>query len=336
MVVLYWSEMIRTDLLFDLDRLDEDLFGEGERKSEDNVAQDEDFSETSDMDEEFEEQAGEDDDDESDEKDEEDEDQIESEVEDVAAFDSADEDDLAKTSAPPLLKDLARSSIDEQERSTQMLSSTGLSDVPGSKTSTRYVPPALRESSTSSIKPFGAERDVEDPRLKRLLLGILNRLSPTSFTTLVLNPADPNSLHSIYLSHSRATTTTLLITLILEIITAQGDGIGDMQVIVLSALIKVLSTGLLGGMAASGGKDLAASLVDSVIAKIDAATGSESIIKERLNLVGFLAMLYNFQVIACVLVYDLIKERIGKSMDEQDVEALLRILKGRFLRLIGY
>lgn len=50
--------------------------------------------------------------------------------------------------------------------------------------------------------------------------------------------------------------------------------------------------------------------------------------KESKNLLTLTLELYNFQVISCVLVYDLVRMLIG-NLDEQSVELLLKIVKSR-------
>ena len=298
------------DLLNDLDRLDEDFFGQGGEDGGD--LDSEKISDTDTL------QVVE----------EEDVDQIESEVEELS-FSDTDED--SETKAPHNVDTVMSGEGKEGKSPTFHASRADLSDLEnGEASSKHYIPPALRLVSAHAIPASDSETYAQDPQLRRLLLGLLNRLSPTSFPTLVVSAADSSSLHSIYLRTSRAVISKLLIALLLEIIAAQGEGIGDTQVVVLSALAKVLSTGLVGGMASSGGKEFAANLIYGVVKGID-AKGGESDDKERLNLVGFVAMLYNFQVIACNLVYDVVKELIHNGLKEQDVEALLRILKGAFL-----
>lgn len=193
----------------------------------------------------------------------------------------------------------------------------------------KYIPPALRKQSEPSATSLPAE--VDDPQLRRQLRGLLNRLSATSFPALVLNPLDPSSLHSIYLSKSRAVVSRILVRLICEIISAQGEagGIGDTQVVVMAGLVKLLSTGIVGGMSSNGGKEIAASVVDSVVKQLDDVAASDiDTHKQRTNLVGFLAVLYNLQVIAAGLMYDLIREAIARGLSEEDAEVLLRILRG--------
>lgn len=238
----------------------------------------------------------------------------------MAELDTDDESD-----GPDNPEDLLEADNVEQETSSK---SHTAAESTTSAAPAKYVPPAMRKAAASHASTStSTPKAVEDPRLRRLLMGLLNRLSPTSFPTLVLSSSDPSSLHSIYMSNSRGTVNALIVALILEIVSAQGEGIGDTQVVVLTALVKVLSTGLMGGMNASGGKETAASLLDGIIKRLDKAGDSDD--KERLNLVGFLAQLYNFQVVAAGLIYELIREFIQNGLLEKDVESLLRIMKGK-------
>ena len=44
-----------------------------------------------------------------------------------------------------------------------------------------------------------------------------------------------------------------------------------------------------------------------------------------------LSELYNFQVISCVLVYDVIRALLEAHLDEFNVELLLKLLRSRFI-----
>lgn len=49
--------------------------------------------------------------------------------------------------------------------------------------------------------------------------------------------------------------------------------------------------------------------------------------KECTNLMVLLCELYNLQVIACILMYDMIRALLGSVVSEMDVEILLKILR---------
>lgn len=54
--------------------------------------------------------------------------------------------------------------------------------------------------------------------------------------------------------------------------------------------------------------------------------------KEPSNLITLLAELYNFQVVSCVLVYDLIRKFLeGGLKDERQVELLLKVVRSESL-----
>ena len=49
--------------------------------------------------------------------------------------------------------------------------------------------------------------------------------------------------------------------------------------------------------------------------------------KECMNLIVLISELYNFQVISCVLVYDLIRALLSGDLNEINVELLLKITR---------
>lgn len=61
---------------------------------------------------------------------------------------------------------------------------------------------------------------------------------------------------------------------------------------------------------------------------LDTSIASDESSKAASNLTTLLAELYNFQVVSCVLVYDLIRRFLeGGLREERDVELLLRIVR---------
>ena len=56
----------------------------------------------------------------------------------------------------------------------------------------------------------------------------------------------------------------------------------------------------------------------------------ETLGKECSNLIILLSELYNFQVISCVLVYDLIQGLLDGDLSELKVELLLKIVRSTF------
>ncbi|GAA5895536.1 Sgd1p [Sporobolomyces salmoneus] len=217
----------------------------------------------------------------------------------------------------------------------------------------RYVPPHLRNkeavpspaastSAPSTAKPSDSlEAPPDDPRLRRLLNGHLNKLSPQNISTI------NDSLLSLYSSHPRAIVSSVLTSLLLGIV-SDRDNLGDQLMITYACLVAALFR-TIGIEFPAGVLTHSITLLDKSLAKADAATvestkeeeggfegkpGS----KQAQNLVAFLSELYNFGVIGCGVVYDLIRlfiERGEKGLGELEVELLSKVVKRSGQQLRG-
>ena len=55
--------------------------------------------------------------------------------------------------------------------------------------------------------------------------------------------------------------------------------------------------------------------------------------KEASNLIVLVSELYNFQVISCILIYDLVRDLLSRpQLSEHNVELLLKVVRSRYLR----
>ena len=70
-------------------------------------------------------------------------------------------------------------------------------------------------------------------------------------------------------------------------------------------------------------------------ARADPDDQSETRGKECSNLIVLLSELYNFQVISCVLVYDVIRSLLDGALDEFRVELLLKLLRSAWRVLVS-
>jgi nucleolar MIF4G domain-containing protein 1 len=59
-------------------------------------------------------------------------------------------------------------------------------------------------------------------------------------------------------------------------------------------------------------------------------TTSEPLGKECSNLIILLSELYNFQVISCILIYDIIRNLLAAELTEFIVELLLKLLRSEY------
>ncbi|OAV88950.1 hypothetical protein PTTG_04727 [Puccinia triticina 1-1 BBBD Race 1] len=197
----------------------------------------------------------------------------------------------------------------------------------------RYIPPHMRSKQEEAPKDIGKpDAPPLDLRLKRQMMGLLNRVSPTSV------PVCLESLRDLYVSHPRAVITHGLADLILGLISSK-DSLSPALLVTYAALVSAITR---GGVQVSG-VDIgwAATFIAELASKIceiyDTAdpmnTPAEEFGKSGINLLGFLSHLYFFQVVSCMLVYDIVRLLIENGLSEHRVEGLIVLLKASGLRL---
>ncbi|KAF8529830.1 hypothetical protein JB92DRAFT_2782635 [Gautieria morchelliformis] len=178
----------------------------------------------------------------------------------------------------------------------------------------RYIPPHIRESPTESS---------ETPlKLVRQLKGLLNRLSEQNMASILA------TIEDIYRSHRRHDVTSTLTALIVDGISSHSSHLDSFVVLhasLVTCLYKII------------GVDFVAHFIQFLMASYEryyqAISGNdlnaiedEPKGKECLNLAVLLSELYNFQVISCILVYDVIRGLLD-TLNEFDVELLLKIAR---------
>ncbi|OSX58848.1 hypothetical protein POSPLADRAFT_1173112 [Postia placenta MAD-698-R-SB12] len=192
----------------------------------------------------------------------------------------------------------------------------------------RYVPPHLRNREAS------AHGDTEAQfKLTRQLKGLLNRMSEQNIASIT------DGVEEIYRNHRRHDVTSSITTLIVEGISAHSMLL-DSYVVLHAAFVSALHKLI--------GVEFAAYFVQNVVAtyerhfadlKNDLHTtiaqpdteqshvAGDTLGKECSNLIILLSELYNFQVISCVLVYDVIRGLLDGELTEFQVELLLKITR---------
>lgn len=183
--------------------------------------------------------------------------------------------------------------------------------------SSRYLPPHLRE------EPPNPNKSDSNAKLTRQLKGLLNKLSEQNIATILGN------IDALYREHRRHDVTTSITSFVIEVVSAHS-ALLDSHVILHAALISSLHRII--------GAEFAASFVQSVVSSYEhhysvhaSAIAGDAIGepsgKECSNLIVLLSELYNFQVISCVLVYDIIRNLLSAELREFDVELLLKLLR---------
>ncbi|KAI8812782.1 hypothetical protein BJ742DRAFT_912049 [Cladochytrium replicatum] len=266
------------------------------------------------------------------------EDDIDSEGDGVSHSDDNEQDDHGAMESDEFNKNGSESVGDEDHDdggdSDEEVTGTQSSDTPA--LSGKYVPPHLRKqhkseptipvssqisAAAAKIAMMDDSKRKADPsyiRLKRQMQGLMNRLSDTNIENIFGN------LEEIYRSNRRKDVTEIFTELILSYI---GDhaNLLDSFVLTYAALVAVVHNVL--------GLEIGASFVQEMIelfersrSESDQSSADELPNKRCTNLASLLARLYNFKVVSCVLLYDVIREALSR-LDEIDIEMLLRILR---------
>ncbi|KAF8525807.1 hypothetical protein BU17DRAFT_74234 [Hysterangium stoloniferum] len=188
-------------------------------------------------------------------------------------------------------------------------------DVPASLPSgSRYVPPHLRAAPTEDAERLMA--------LTRQMNGLLNRLSEQNIASIIA------SFEELYRKHPRNDVSSTLTKLIIDGISSHSSHLDAFVVLhasLVASLHKIIGVGFAGpfiqSLIEAYEQQYCALRSDDILAMADEQKG-----KECLNLVVLLSELYNFQVVSCVLLYDVLRGLLDK-LDEFDVELLLKIVR---------
>ncbi|KAG7451246.1 uncharacterized protein BT62DRAFT_926904 [Guyanagaster necrorhizus] len=195
------------------------------------------------------------------------------------------------------------------------------SEVP---TVSHYIPPHLRHDQTF-------ENDSEEViKLKRNLKGLLNRMSEQNLASIL------DGIEEQYRKHRRHDVTSTITALIVEGISVHSSLL-DSYVVLHAAFVSSLHKVV--------GIEFAAYFVQTLVSSYEkyyqtigsnlsseVEEGTKG--KECSNLIVLLSELYNFQVISCVLVFDIIRGILESKFSEFNIELLLKMLRssGKQLR----
>ena len=215
--------------------------------------------------------------------------------------------------------------------------------APATTAATKYIPPALRAklaaesssttaaSATATVNPSsgpGVSEVEMDPlsaqKLRRQAQGLLNRLGDGNIDTIL------TEYETLYRTHARAHVTSIVTQLILDTITSRSNLI-DTFVILHAALVAALHKVVGVEFAAFFIQRLVEELVKHYEA-LKASAGAERRDdedeegkgKECLNLTVLACELYNLHVVACPLIYDLIRMFLGEPSSSSDTDAVAK------------
>ncbi|KAL5633484.1 hypothetical protein ACGC1H_003846 [Rhizoctonia solani] len=174
-----------------------------------------------------------------------------------------------------------------------------------------YVPPHLRQ------KTEGTTQTPEQVKLARQIKGLLNRLTEQNIEGIV------GEVEALYRSNPRNDVTRVLTNIILDSVSSSANLL-DTFVILHAAFIAAIHKII--------GIEFAAYFIENTVSSYEKHWSQNSHepgvgSKESSNLLVLVSELYNFQVISCVLIYDLVRALLNSEFSEFDVELLLKVLK---------
>ncbi|KAG2038909.1 armadillo-type protein [Suillus americanus] len=187
------------------------------------------------------------------------------------------------------------------------------------KAAGRYIPPGLRKQANSDTN-----ETEEQLKLTRQLKGLINRMSEQNIATIL------DSIEDVYRNHRRHDVTSTLTNLIIDGISSHSTLL-DSYVVLHAAFISSLHK-LIGTAFAAYFVQNVVSSYEQHLASVEGKSAKstevpEDLGKECSNLIVLLSELYNFQVISCILIYDIIRGLLDKNLSEFRVELLLKLLR---------
>ncbi|NXF00615.1 NOM1 protein, partial [Smithornis capensis] len=169
-----------------------------------------------------------------------------------------------------------------------------------------YVPPQIRTQETLDDK-----KREELGRLKKMVNGLINRLSEPNLSSI------SGQMEELYMSNSRKDMNDTLTDILLNAcVTAVAMPARLMMEHVL--LVSILHHNV--------GIEVGAHFLEAVVKKFDELCKSDAEGKECENLLALIAHLYNFHVVHCLLIFDILKKLIS-TFTEKEIELILFLLK---------
>ena len=171
----------------------------------------------------------------------------------------------------------------------------------------RYVPPSLRERQLSQTE--------DQVRLRKLIQGLLNRLSEANMLSIV------GEIKKLYQTNPRQHVTATILDVLLSLL-ADPSSLQD--------TFMILHGGLIAALFKTIGPEFGAQAIQRIDAHFSHYYGkyanADTVDKRLLNLISLIAELYNFQVVGSVLIYDLVRQFLNE-LSETNTQLLQKIIR---------
>ncbi|RLW11540.1 hypothetical protein DV515_00001345 [Chloebia gouldiae] len=172
---------------------------------------------------------------------------------------------------------------------------------------TKYIPPQIRKVQET----LDDKKREELGRLKKMVNGLINRLSEPNLSSI------SGQMEELYMANSRKDMNDTLTDILMNAcVTAVAMPARLMMEHVL--LVSILHHNV--------GIEVGAHFLEAVVKKFDELCKSDAEGKECENLLALIAHLYNFHVVHCLLIFDILKKLVS-AFTEKEIELILFLLK---------
>ncbi|NXJ14379.1 NOM1 protein, partial [Odontophorus gujanensis] len=170
-----------------------------------------------------------------------------------------------------------------------------------------YIPPQVRKAQ----EVLDDKKKEELGRLKKIVNGLINRLSEPNLSSI------SGQLEELYMANSRKDMNETLTDILMN---------ACVTAVAMPARLMMEHVLLVSILHHTVGTEVGAHVLEAVVKKFDELSRSDAEGKECENLLALIAHLYNFHVVHCLLIFDILKKLVS-SFTEKDIELILFLLK---------
>ncbi|XP_009869959.1 PREDICTED: nucleolar MIF4G domain-containing protein 1, partial [Apaloderma vittatum] len=176
-----------------------------------------------------------------------------------------------------------------------------------SHSASRYVPPQVRKAQEA----LDDKKREELGRLKKMVNGLINRLSEPNL------PSISGQVEELYMANSRKDMNETLTDILMS---------ACVTPVAMPARLVMEHVLLVSVLHHNVGIEVGAHFLEAVVKKFDELCKCDAEGKECENLLALIAHLYNFHVVHCLLIFDILKKLVS-AFTEKEIELILFLLK---------
>ncbi|NWR89358.1 NOM1 protein, partial [Furnarius figulus] len=170
-----------------------------------------------------------------------------------------------------------------------------------------YIPPQVRRAQET----LDDKKREELGRLKKMVNGLINRLSEPNLSSI------SGQMEELYMANSRKDMNDTLTDILMN---------ACVTAVAMPARLLMEHVLLVSILHHNVGIEVGAHFLEAVVKKFDELCKSDAEGKECENLLALIAHLYNFHVVHCLLIFDILKKLVS-TFTEKEIELILFLLK---------